>query len=259
MPQQIHDRFIRIKGLRINYVKIGEGKRNLIVLPGGAGPAHFYLWIVNKRLHREYTAYFVNPPGFGKSDSEKEPWGVEYGIAFLNEFIEKLIIKRLTILGHSMGGALAAAYAATHPSKIEKLILCSPLGLNPYPLKPVRLFGIFRNKFNNKQYRYLIESISLKYGPMMILRLLMPRMLKTFTIWTNTDFRGYFQKIACPTVLIWGDKDNSAGTSFEHFCELKQLIPNCRGIKVKGSEHGLPITEPKRFQRILMAQMGTVT
>ena len=73
MPQQIHDRFIRIKGLRINYVKIGEGKKNLIVLPGGAGPVHFYLWIINARLAREYTAYFLNPPGFGRSNPAPQP------------------------------------------------------------------------------------------------------------------------------------------------------------------------------------------
>jgi len=255
MPQQIYDRFIRIKGLRINYVKIGEGKKNLIVLPGGAGPVHFYLWIINARLAREYTAYFLNPPGFGRSNPAPQPWGVVYGLEFLDEFIEKMCIKRLTIFGHSMGGALAASYAAEYPSKVEKLILCSPLGLNPYTLGAQRLAGIFRNKFCNKQYFYLIKNITLKYGPQMILRLLTPRMLKTFNLWTKTDFRPYFQKIMCETVLIWGDQDTSSGTSFEHFHELKRLIPHCHAVQVRGSEHGLPITEPMRFQSILIAYM----
>lgn len=255
MPRQIDDKYIRINGLRTNYIKAGEGGKTLLVLPGGTGPVQFYLWIVNKRLYREFTSYFINPPGFGGSKRSKKNLNVEEAADFLNEFVEKLRLKNVTVLGHSLGGSISAVFAAKHPDKVSKLVVCSPIGFRPFKLTALRLAGIILSKFFNKQFRYLIKKISIIYGPWIMLRQLIPATLSMLNNWAQTDFRPYFKAIKCPTIIIWGERDRKE-TSIEYLYEIKNLIPNSKGITVKGANHSFPITQPKQFQSILINNLG---
>jgi pimeloyl-ACP methyl ester carboxylesterase len=71
--------------------------------------------------------------GFGKSS---KPERYQYSFAGLAtntlELLRSLGINRSAIVGHSMGGMLAARYALTFPEAVERLVLVNPLGLEDY-------------------------------------------------------------------------------------------------------------------------------
>ncbi len=66
--------------------------------------------------------------GFGESPAPPESeYTVEQHTASLARSIRKLRLREpFVLVGHSMGALIASRYAATHPSKVRKLVLVSP-------------------------------------------------------------------------------------------------------------------------------------
>ena len=57
----------------------------------------------------------------------------DYFIDSLEDWREQMKIEKMTLFGHSLGGYLATCYAIKYPTRLDKLILCSPGG---FPEKP---------------------------------------------------------------------------------------------------------------------------
>ncbi|MFC7549176.1 alpha/beta fold hydrolase [Plantactinospora sp. GCM10030261] len=66
--------------------------------------------------------------GSGGSSRLADPGGytVDLAVADLEEVRRRIGADRMVLLGHSYGGFLAAAYAAAHPRRVERLVLSSP-------------------------------------------------------------------------------------------------------------------------------------
>ncbi|EDW45450.1 probable serine hydrolase [Drosophila sechellia] len=67
----------------------------------------------------------IDLPGHGKSSHY--PMGMQYfifwdGICLIRRIVRKYNWKNVTLLGHSLGGALTFMYAASFPTEVEKLI-----------------------------------------------------------------------------------------------------------------------------------------
>lgn len=74
-------------------------------------------------------------PGFGDHDlCHGQAFGPEQYVQWIDGFRESIGADRMDIVGTSMGGAFAAAYAAEHPDRVRRLVLLAPAGVDP----PVR-------------------------------------------------------------------------------------------------------------------------
>ena len=67
--------------------------------------------------------------GMGKSAKPEGPWRFDAAAADTLALLDKLGIQQADIIGFSMGGMLAVRLARTHPERVRKLVLLSPLGL----------------------------------------------------------------------------------------------------------------------------------
>lgn len=75
--------------------------------------------------------------GRGYSDRPRGVQDSEFFVSHLEELLESQTVKGdFTLLGYSMGGAVAAAFAARHPSMIRRLVLLAPAGMG-HDLGPV--------------------------------------------------------------------------------------------------------------------------
>ncbi|XP_037960510.1 probable serine hydrolase [Teleopsis dalmanni] len=73
----------------------------------------------------DIPVFCIDLPGHGKSSHY--PQGMQYfifwdGICLIRRIVRKFGWKRITLMGHSLGGALTFMYAASFPSEVEKLI-----------------------------------------------------------------------------------------------------------------------------------------
>ncbi|HEX6709373.1 MAG TPA: alpha/beta fold hydrolase [Rubrobacter sp.] len=86
------------------------------------------------RLTRDgFAVYVYDEVGTGRSSRLADPEGytLERDVADLEEIREKIGAERLILIGHSHGGAIAAAYAASHPDHVSRMVLSSPEDPSP--------------------------------------------------------------------------------------------------------------------------------
>jgi pimeloyl-ACP methyl ester carboxylesterase len=84
-------------------------------------------------LARGYRVVLPDQIGFGKSS---KPTNVQYSFDLLARntarLLEALGIAKVSVVGHSMGGMLAARWALAYPERTDRLVLVNPLGLEDY-------------------------------------------------------------------------------------------------------------------------------
>lgn len=127
--------------------RIGEeADQHLVMLHGyGAGLGFFYKNFEPLSRLKGWQLHALDMLGMGRSTRpsfkikakdredairEAEAWFVDA----LEEWRVKRKIDRFTLLGHSLGGYMAVAYALKYPGHLNKLILASPVGIpeDPY-------------------------------------------------------------------------------------------------------------------------------
>src|SRR6266496_1370386 len=122
----IQDGFVDSRGALIYYQSVGRGAP-LMIVHGGPGASHDYFLPYLLPLMRTNRLVFIDERGSGKSSKIEEPR--QYTIANMVEDIEAvrqaLGLGKISLLGHSFGGALVQAYAFKYPKNLSHLILGS--------------------------------------------------------------------------------------------------------------------------------------
>jgi proline iminopeptidase len=117
-----------LSGVRIWYEIAGQklpGTAPLIYLHGGPGyNSYSFKQTIGPRLERHALMVYLDQRGCGRSE---RPWTNDYAISTLVDDIEALrkslgVIK-ISLLGHSFGGALALEYASRYPANVQNLIV----------------------------------------------------------------------------------------------------------------------------------------
>ncbi|KAI9830925.1 MAG: hypothetical protein M1819_005307 [Sarea resinae] len=163
--------------------RIGEDvEQNLVMLHGyGAGLGFFYKNFEGLSRLKGWKLYALDMLGMGRSSRPpfrvhaKDPTGKiteaeNWFIDALEEWRIKKQIDRFTLMGHSMGGYMAVAYALKYPGHLNKLILASPVGIpeDPYAVRadmPEPDSSALQNEFSqdegdvvNKSNPKIVES-----------------------------------------------------------------------------------------------------
>ncbi len=120
---------ITIYGQKIHYVEAGSGP-NLILLHGLGGSSQVWQFNIGP-LAEKYHVFVPDQIGFGKSDKPLVNYRIRTYVDFLDQFCKQLKIDRPTLVGNSMGGWVAAIYAATYPDRVDKLVLADAAGYAP--------------------------------------------------------------------------------------------------------------------------------
>lgn len=98
----------------------------LVLLHGiGSGAASWLPCALELSQHARVIAW--NAPGYGNSDrlANERPGALAYALR-LRQFLQALDAGRITLVGHSLGAMMAAAYAEAFPTTLNRLLLLSP-------------------------------------------------------------------------------------------------------------------------------------
>lgn len=110
--------------------------KNIMLLHGKNFNGAYWQTTINQLTKEGFRVIVPDQIGFGKSS---KPEHFQYTFQQLAEntktLIDTLGIKKITVLGHSMGGMLATRFALMYPETTEKLILENPIGLEDWKLK----------------------------------------------------------------------------------------------------------------------------
>jgi pimeloyl-ACP methyl ester carboxylesterase/DNA-binding winged helix-turn-helix (wHTH) protein len=129
-PPRQHIAFCRAAdGVRLAYAVAGEGPplvraANWMTHLGYDIESPVWRhWV--RDLAAQHTFIRYDERGCGLSDWEATEFTFDDWVSDLESVVEALGLERFPLLGVSQGGAVAVAYAARHPERVTKLVLCS--------------------------------------------------------------------------------------------------------------------------------------
>jgi len=133
----VKERRLRLNGVATSVLEGGEGAP--IVLLHGPG-AYGAQWIRTiPALVATHRVIAPDLPGHGTSDFF-EGGLTRAGVAgWLDDLIECTCVETPTLVGHTLGGAIAALFAAESSRRLERLVLVDTLGLTSF--QPAAAFG----------------------------------------------------------------------------------------------------------------------
>lgn len=122
----IQEGFVDANGVMIYYATLGRGEP-LLIVHGGPGASHDYFLPYLLPLARHNRLIFIDERGSGRSEKLENPAGytVENMVEDVEAVRQALGLGKISLLGHSYGGALAQAYALRYQKNLTHLILAS--------------------------------------------------------------------------------------------------------------------------------------
>lgn len=127
-----------MNGVRLHYVRIGNGRPPLVLLPGITSPAATWEFVA-ERLAAHADVYVLDIRGRGLSQGGADlSYRLDDCAQDVHGLIAALQLAHPIILGHSMGARIAVRFAARFAVPQTKLVLVDPPvsgpGRRPYPI-----------------------------------------------------------------------------------------------------------------------------
>jgi 2-hydroxy-6-oxonona-2,4-dienedioate hydrolase len=227
-------KFVRIKegerDVQLHYNDVGQGAETVVMLhgsgPGASGWANFNR-NVEPLVAAGYRVILMDCLGWGKSDPIVcEGSRSELNARSLAGLLDALDIPRVHIIGNSMGGHSAVAFALAYPQRVGKLVLMGggtggPSQFVPMPTEGIKLLqGLYReptienlkrmmNVFVFDAKALTDDLMQVRLENMLARRDHLENFVKSLAANPKqfNDFGHRLGEIAAPTLAIWGRDD----------------------------------------------------
>ena len=220
-----------INNVEVYYERYNQGGEKPLVFLHGWGQNTEMMLPVAKPFIENHEVILIDLPGFGKSGQLDRPYEVSDYVELLHELLQKLDIKKPTLIGHSYGGKISLLYASKY--EVEKLVLFgSPfqIEIEKESLKLKTLRTLKKIPGINK-----LEGFAKKHIGSTDYKNASPVMRETLVKTVNLDITEEVKKIKAPTLLIWGTADEAV--SIDRAYELEKLIPDAGLVVYENATH----------------------
>ncbi|HEY7184517.1 MAG TPA: alpha/beta fold hydrolase [Blastocatellia bacterium] len=261
---------VEIFGQKIYYLEAGAASNPAVILLHGLGGDMSQWAATVPALAGKYHVYVPDQVGFGKSDKPITNYRVAMLVEFLDVFCRKLGVQKATLVGNSLGGWTAAAFAVAHPEKVDKLVLVDAAGytpkrwggpemtrevlagLNPSTTEDFkRLLGLvlYNKAILNDQFIETALANKLKRGDGYTINSFIESILR------GEDFLdGKVKTVKAPTLVIWGKEDGltplGIGKAFV------EDIPGAQLVVIDNCGHVPQMEKAAEFNSALLKFLG---
>lgn len=123
----VTDREVTLAGIPTSVIETGEG-RPMVLLHGPGEFAGTWMRVIPE-LAKNYRVIAPDLPGHGESGLPSEDLDADRVLRWLDELIGETCDQPPILVGHLLGGAIAARFAASHSEKLAALVLVDTYGL----------------------------------------------------------------------------------------------------------------------------------
>ncbi len=116
------EQFLTVHGRKLHYAVGGEGPP-IILIHGASGNLRDWTFSLFGQLARTHRVFAMDRPGLGLSDPAPVSQDLFSQADVIHQAAQQLGITRATVVGHSYGGAVALAYALSHPNSVSGMVL----------------------------------------------------------------------------------------------------------------------------------------
>ncbi len=254
-------------GHRIHYLDQGRGPVLVFLHGSGSGACGHSNFKGNYPAFVEagYRVILPDLIGYGYSD---KPTDVDYPLAFFIECVKQTLdaigIERCTLIGNSLGGAIAIGYALQHPQQVERLVLMAPGGieeqaayftmpamammkelfLSPTPVTPAAMKAFFLRAFVVDPTCVDDQLVAERWALMQTQN---PQVVRTMSV---PDMSARLPEIRCPALGFWGMNEQMMPET--GILKLAKGIPRLRMILVPQCGHWVMIEHRALFNRMTL-------
>ncbi|TEW43757.1 pimeloyl-ACP methyl ester esterase BioH [Psychromonas algicola] len=244
------------------YQTMGSGKDLVLIHGWGVNCA---VWqTIAEQLSQSYRVHLVNLPGFGG-----EPALPDYSLEAIAEHLLNKLPHNAVWCGWSLGG-LVATYVASHfPERVDKLIqVCASLKFvedGSWLGVKKEVFELFKVGVNKQPEKTLNRFLSLqamgsetvKTDIANLKKLLDDQispepfaLIAGLDLLNDVDLREEFKQLTMPSLSLFGELDTLVPVA--NLKMVQELSSSNQQVIFKHSSHAPFISEPKRFQQVLL-------
>ncbi|WP_406674797.1 proline iminopeptidase-family hydrolase [Nonomuraea sp. N2-4H] len=271
------------------------GRPPLVVLHGGPGSTHDYLLPLAELSDTGQPVIHYDQLGNGGSThlpgEGADFWTVRLFLDELDNLLKQLgVADGYLLFGHSWGGMLGAAHAATRPSGLRGLVIAnSPASMITWRAEMERLRATLPPEVQETLARHEAAGTTATREYFDAMRVFFARYVCLVDPWPR-EYQASFMEmhnnptvyytmngptefhvvgtlrdwsveellpsIEVPTLIISGRHDEATPETVRPFDEL---IPDSRWEILEHSSHLPHLEEPDRFREVLLAYLATVT
>jgi len=245
--------FITLDGMNVHYRDEGEG---LVVLLLHGSNASLHTWEGwADILSSDYRVISLDLPGHGLTGPHpKNQYTWPDAAQFIDNFVNAIEIQNFTIVGNSMGGAIAWHYALKQAEKVNALVLIDSRGIpSEEPKPPILraystpvindLLTVFTPKWAVDANIADVYGDASKVSDELIERyfnLTLREGNRDATVYRMTHPSSYaltprLSDLKMPTLIMWGEKDTWILPKYAY--RFKELVPHAKLITYPGLGH----------------------
>ncbi len=229
----------------VHYEVLGRG-RPLVFLHGWLGSWRYWMPTMDN-LSDRFRTYAFDMWGFGDSDRNPQRYSLEAYVAQLGLFMEELGVMKASLVGHSMGAAVALLFATLYPNRVDRIMAVSaPLAASAVSKRLLTGGGgslldrILGRRAVSDYPEVEMEATKTDFNAVAATA----RSLDTLNL------RGTLGELRnIPTLLVFGNKDPFVTPLTNE--DLRDRDSYVRPIGLNDSGHFPMLDEASKFQRLL--------
>jgi pimeloyl-ACP methyl ester carboxylesterase len=230
---------VTVDGCKVEVMRGGRGEPLLFL--HGAGGAQMWLPFMDKLAER-YEVIVPSHPGFDRSDTPDWLDGVSDLAYFYLDFIDKMKLTGVHLVGNSLGGWIAAEIAVRDSAPLKSLTLISAAGIHVNGVPKGDLFlwtpeQRIRNLFHNQSFadRMLQQPPSEEMIDIQLKNSFTTAKLAWSPRFFSRDLHKWLHRIDVPTLIVWGDDDKIFPAPYAK--AYQKLIPGSKVEVLGGCGH----------------------
>ena len=248
-----------VKGVGTYYKEYGDPKDKHVLFIHGLGSSSLAWRDIPDALSQYFHTITIDLIGFGASE---KPETADYTIKGLSKFIEDFLKerigiekkehKKINIVGHSLGGYIAAQVAIENKKMVEKLVLIDSSGLLEMPTQLLKDYRVAATEVNPVTRYEKVKRVleDLYAGPSRLLPVAVDLFENTIekpgakhafeaafdnSTTTQIEQEGFEQIDDIPCLVIWGEKDNLI--PIEYYYKFRQKLPKAKYETITDAGH----------------------
>ena len=251
ISSKVESEWLNVRGIEVEALRCGAGRKILML--------HGFQTIDREArfldlFGRRGEVIAPSNPGFGKSPRPKD-FDTVYDLVHLNlDLIDALPASKVTLMGFSFGGWIAAEVAAACSHRLDKLVLVSPLGIKISDRETPDILDVFnksadevRRRSWHEPDRFAPDFNSMADEDLVVYA--RNREALCLYAWHpymyNPQLPRWLGRINVPTLLLWGESDGVVTPDYGR--AYSRLIPGSRFEVIERAGHHPEIEQPETF------------
>jgi pimeloyl-ACP methyl ester carboxylesterase len=241
--------FLTVSGVRTHLLRGGRGAPVLVLHPEYAADRWFPY---HDNLAARFQVFAPDHLGFGQSDRPEWLEGIDDMVLHYVDLLDTLNLDRVSIVGTSLGGWIAAELAVAHPERVQQLILVGAAGIK---VDGVERFDVFLHPIE-ETLQHLFHDASraaqllpTELGTEVIVRGYREAATLARLTWNpylyNPKLERRLRRITAPTLVVWGENDTFLPPAYGE--AYARLIPSATLCTIPHCGHLVPYEQTELF------------